>query len=619
MKILIESHPYPKQILQDLNMPSHLIYDDVPGESSVECVGYYHNFEQKESVLILPKIFLAQNKNVFSNIPVHELAHTSFGDLVKKYHKNRTETDFIYRFSLILYLSLKTFRQRKIESKIVQKAALKNVISNINDNQQTALDLVLSLIDFHKEHKNLIVFTQKTLENQKNKHINWHKTINNTLPLLKNNTPIYHQTFQKQQYVSNEDELLRIFFSVLKSFKDNYGFSMDVETNYDLISKIEDPSVSNRILRSLKQLQGSYFNDIFRRLLKMLVLYFEQQTQAGTQKAKEEYVLCSNYNIVFEDMIDKLLSQPIEEDDVKKMKNLPDGKIIDHLFEENALFDSDRIYYIGDSKYYKETTALDNKYNVFKQWAYAKNIIQLEIDKRHNKTTRRYRDDLTEGYNPSPNFFIQGFIKHDDFTDLAQLFAFDADEKAENNHFTNRVFDRDTLVILHFKINFLFVLKSYMSLDKIWLEQYRLEIVNAIKTHVKAYYTQTYQFYDLKPKALSLEKFISKHFHILHGKIYRTDFMERHASDSVILGLNPEYVTIVTYCRMFIQTSNKFVSLSARCCPTKYLFLLMVVRSFQNSLLLNLFDFHTVPMFYLRLYRLLRLCPYFHQNLVHFL
>ena len=77
------------------------------------------------------------------------------------------------------------------------------------------------------------------------------------------------------------------------------------------------------------------------------------------------------------------------------------------------------VYYIGDSKYYK--IGSDPKGEaVYKQYTYARNVIQwnlnLFLDEKSKDSEKdrykniRLRDDITEGYNVIPNFFVSANI-----------------------------------------------------------------------------------------------------------------------------------------------------------------------------------------------------------------
>lgn len=100
-------------------------------------------------------------------------------------------------------------------------------------------------------------------------------------------------------------------------------------------------------------------------------------------------------------------------------------------------------------------------------------MIQYNIDLLNETGTYytenlRYRDELTEGYNITPNFFIYGYINN--FKD------FDNDELNEKGkivksfHFEDRLFDRDTLFVHQYKINFYTYLKATLNLGNKLLE-----------------------------------------------------------------------------------------------------------------------------------------------------
>ena len=99
-----------------------------------------------------------------------------------------------------------------------------------------------------------------------------------------------------------------------------------------------------------------------------------------------------------------------------------DGKLVDHLYTYPGLIEADeeqRTYYIGDSKYYKLGAKLGDT-SIYKQYTYARNIVQYNIDLWLDETQPnpevRLRDDLTEGYNIIPNFFISAAMKPGDYS-----------------------------------------------------------------------------------------------------------------------------------------------------------------------------------------------------------
>jgi len=526
MKILLENYTYPPKELQKL-LPEEFVSIRKDGKQSANLVGYYHNFADNQTIIILPKIFAEKNL-AFGNIPVTDFLQEDALELLKKQGKTKSERDFVYRFAFIFYLSLKEFRARNEQNEITESGNLRNIISNIENHEVSELDLIFSLLRFYQENKDLILFKQKMAEKQHFQKTNWAKTIRNQTPFLQGKMPIYLQTNEKQKTQDNENELFAIFFTLLDRFKKEYGLNISFE--YANILRGND--FDNKALKTLKNIRNQYFQDKFKRLLLLLLAYFEKKTSGNAKEGKEEFILCRNYNIVFEDMIDKLLS---DTNLPKGLKEQRDGKIVDHLFQYDSLFNPESIFYIGDSKYYKETTAYSDN-SIYKQHTYAKNVIQYNINLFHQKLNDvrfRYRDELTEGYNITPNFFIEAYIDMQNLNDTKDNFQFDKEQKAKiNYHFENRIFDRDTLIILNFKINFLFVINAYIEKNSLKIQQFKQNAISLIRANLVDYFNENYEFYEIFPNK-SVETFVNEHFRLLIGKIYRTS----NAPERLILGL----------------------------------------------------------------------------------
>jgi hypothetical protein len=200
-----------------------------------------------------------------------------------------------------------------------------------------------------------------------------------------------------------------------------------------------------------------------------LISNYDKAEKIATKSYLEESVLATSFNNVFEDMIDQLVGS----NELNTVKYNKDGKIIDHLYKDNSLINNGNTYYIADSKYYKESSDLGEN-SVYKQFTYAKNIIQynLNLFQKGRDYLPSMRDDLTEGYNVVPNFFIRAsavgegglydyendYLKSEFETDLQNR-----NNKLVNYHFPNRLFDRDTLVLQTYNINFLYVLAKYVE------------------------------------------------------------------------------------------------------------------------------------------------------------
>lgn len=117
---------------------------------------------------------------------------------------------------------------------------------------------------------------------------------------------------------------------------------------------------------------------------------------------------------------------------------------------------------------YKYSTPVGEN-SISKQFTYAQNVIQWSFDALKGTTEckdERYkirlRDDRTEGYNVLPNFFISATV---DFQRLDynadNLRLHEGKNQHESSQFSDRLFDRDTLLLSHYDVNFLFVLAMY--------------------------------------------------------------------------------------------------------------------------------------------------------------
>jgi hypothetical protein len=287
----------------------------------------------------------------------------------------------------------------------------------------TLLYILLSLIQFNKDNQSLITFILKNLHSGFNK-INWTKTINHSAAIIQNDEPVYINPVNKKRQVNFDEELLVIYYSILNYIGQTYGFHVDITVGFSLItgSKFESYLNGRGIIR-LRQIKYKYFSDKMLELWNLCYAFFAHRTEITTSAELKEYLLVKNFYVVFEAIIDELIGDKKDElpEDFKDQK---DGKLVDHLYTYPGLIQADeeqRTYYIGDSKYYKIGGSLGDT-SIYKQYTYARNIVQYNIDLWLNKKEGdpdpevRLRDDVTEGYNIIPNFFISAAMEKDDYS-----------------------------------------------------------------------------------------------------------------------------------------------------------------------------------------------------------
>ena len=95
-----------------------------------------------------------------------------------------------------------------------------------------------------------------------------------------------------------------------------------------------------------------------------------------------------------------------------------------------------------------------------------------------------------------------------------------------SKHFQNRLFDRDTLLLFHYDVNFLFVLSLYARNNKgeqdLWKENIRAKFCIEIRNWLQ----QDFNFYAMRPlPSVNVKEYVETHFRQVLGKVY-TPFEE---------------------------------------------------------------------------------------------
>lgn len=526
MRIFIEGESYSLDILKPIFGDKFYMPNGVNG--IIDNVGYYHSIDN-EVIYLLPKVFIDTTGLILNKYPKDLFSENSIDDVIE----SQDELNWLKRFLIIFYKGLIEYRIR-YKNTIQSKGDVLQLSSSLGENEYSFLDIVLSFVNFHKKNKNTILFIHKKQTSAKHKKVNWVKTVRKSNPFVTyEGIPIYSELNVKKKYIDTEEELLCMFYSVLNHLKTEYNFSIQIDESYTITKGSAYEKLAANAPKILKKIRYKYFSDTLVKMHKLLELYFSKSNKVSIQKKNEDFIMVKYYHLIFEDMIDKLITSKIDTKEtskgvsLKKLKENKDGKIIDHLFEYDSLIDRDEsIFYIGDSKYYKTNNEVQEN-SIYKQFTYAKNVIQFNIDllnegKKINNNIR-YRDKVTEGYNITPNFFIQGVVTDIfDFEDDKLAIDFDKGFK-HSYHFKERIFDRDSLFVNHYSINFLFVLKSYTNKSSFELEKYRVEIHKKFRTNFITYLKKQnlFKFYftEFESKEL-LKQFIDIEFRNLTGRVY---------------------------------------------------------------------------------------------------
>lgn len=524
MILLIEGYKYKaddvKEVLEGLGLLENLNQEVI-----VNYVGYMYNPHIKNCVFILPKVLIDENEKAFGHIDPTDLIH-----LDKAESLTEEERRFIYEFAVWIYRALYVFKNSNPDNDIIYHKQMTKVGNHHRHMTNTFLEVLLALVDFNKKNQNFFMMVLRNLHSGNNK-INWTKTISSSQAFVQDEEePIYLNPVNKKRLINFDEELLVIFFSILNYIRGRYGFPVQIQMGYELIQGEQ----FNRYLNGygqirLRQIKYKYFSDKTLYLWELCYAFFERSHQIAITSELQEYLVAKNFNIVFEAIIDELVG---DKELPEGLKDQPDGKIVDHLYSYKSLTttgdENKDVFYIGDSKYYKLGNEIGSE-SVYKQFTYARNVIQwnmnLFLDGKDNNWSKRvskYRDEVTEGYNIVPNFFISARmdkeLSYDD-----KIYETQKDNKFFiQRHFENRLFDRDTLLIYHYDVNFLYVVSLYAQNDDGAKQQWKDKVRALFRKEIQQKLQGDFKFYAMTAHPnVDATQYIEENFKEVLGKLYQ--------------------------------------------------------------------------------------------------
>ncbi|MBR6417350.1 MAG: hypothetical protein IKS36_00945, partial [Bacteroidales bacterium] len=342
-----------------------------------------------------------------------------------------------------------------------------------------------------------------------------------------------------------------IFFSILNYLNQEYGFNAPINIQYELIQGKQFKQYLRGMGKMrLMQIKYKYFSDKALQLWDLCYAFFENSYRIAINTHAQEYILAKSFNVVFEAMIDELIGTP-HNNIPKGLADQSDGKRVDHLYTDLALTSADNqsnreVYYIGDSKYYKNGHPLTSE-SVYKQYTYARNVIQWNInlflsdetafdedDRKNRKEDReRFKDirlqdgAITEGYDVIPNFFISAFV-YDDHKYIAQKNIakhFDGNGQhctKVSYQFPDRLFDRDTLFLSHYDVNFLYVLYLYARNKTNEKTKWKRHVRDIFRKEIREVIQDQYKIYAMRARlGVDGELYMQQHFYELNGRVFQ--------------------------------------------------------------------------------------------------
>lgn len=528
MRIIIEGHQYDADKVNDiLDGISRL--KDVEGKISVNYVGYYYNPTLNDCVFILPKVLMEHGK-LFGSYDPEEVIHVDECKML-----NDEEYRFIYELAVWVYRAIVVFNELNKKNTIVRMQYVAQMGKGRLRQSNTFLDILLALQKFNKENQQFFFFILRNLHSGYNK-INWTKTIAHEQAIVQQGMPVYMNVVNKKRQVNFDEELLVIYFSILNYMQERYGFPVQINMGFDLITGARfEQYMKGMGTARLRQIKYKYFSDKALYLWELCFAFFDQSKKINVETNDKEYLLVSDFNIVFESIIDELIGdKPDDDAALSELKEQKDGKRVDHIYRYKDLTNNTEeksIYYIGDSKYYKrdrEDGVLLGMESIYKQFTYARNVIQWNIDLFNDPKKEwqreghlKLRDDITEGYNIIPNFFISA---HQDNLSMEEELKEDPNNKDSrygNRQFKNRLFDRDTFLLAHYDVNFLFIIALYGRNKTNEKRQWKEKIQGIFRDKIQSILSEKYTFYAMTAHAdVVADDYLRENFQMVLGKVY---------------------------------------------------------------------------------------------------
>lgn len=559
MLLFIEGYPYKldHKIREDLTVEEALggvvsHFNKKEEYYRPEYVGYCYSKAAEDMIFFLPKVVLTgeqkedkSSDTIFGAEPT-KIINFEASDLEKNFREGEGNKykDFLSELSIWIYRTINVYKKDKDEN-ILEPREIQSKSTGCRLKPKTLLDVIIALRDFNRHNQDYLTFIVKNVHSGFNK-IHWTKTISKSQAIVTNDVPVYLDPVNKKKVVNFDEELLIIYFSILNYIQEVHGFSFDLNINYSLIPTkvIKNKYIAKNFgARRLRQIKYKYFSDKALRIWELCYAFFDREHKISMKVPEDDYLLARNFEHIFEVMIDKLVSGDEKKELPDELKDQKDGKLVDHMYIDNGLLvksdlEQELTYYIGDSKYYKRgkdgNVNLGEK-SIYKQYTYARNVIQWNMNMflRLPKTDvydnqPQLRDDLTEGYNPIPNFFISAHIPDKAHSEENKFLSFEDDSLHNeeniqlNRQFENRLFDRDTLLLCHYDVNFLFIVSLYGRDNKKRQEEWREGVRKEFRKSIQQTLNKLYSFSILQPLAgKDCYGYIKENFHKLNGKIYR--------------------------------------------------------------------------------------------------
>lgn len=521
IKVFFEGYTYSSELIKDCIGEKNPGRFFLSGRKGVNAVGYFYDSDKKTDVFLLPKAFCvskpsspdgksteapdeASSNQESTDDDIDEKPENSdngwaFGvsirDLVnwcsgksRVTEKWKNLADFVDECPIWIVRALDKYAKEKVRKDTIPP----ELVIHGDEQGRTLPSLVNEILDLFRKNRDYYVFLKVKSRSGQNRP-DWPRTMRRSQAWLSGKPgkrkPVYLDLRSHVKRIDYDEELMVLFLSTVAHLKRKGWTRVELDVPYNLLSEgeyerlLESQGDDNLGVRRLRRMRNNYFNDRMLEIWHLMMAWFRRVS--AVRNGYPDMLIATSFQVVFEAMVDELFGGGAKLP--KNLKAQKDGKRIDHIFAHDALFQpGKKIWYIGDSKYYRLTESPSGEgplvkdfgdKSYFKQFTYAKNVIQ-EMVNRINDPKRKgkreddcgvdpanYRDEETEGYAPTPNFFVSGIVKEGYTLEEPKFdLVTPVDQgKMESCHFPDRLFDRDTLLLQQYNINFLYVLASYVG------------------------------------------------------------------------------------------------------------------------------------------------------------
>ncbi|OZM56875.1 hypothetical protein CIB95_08880 [Lottiidibacillus patelloidae] len=480
---------------QKFNLDESFIKEEISrltdeNTGKINKVGYFKNREN-DIYIIFPKSF-SNDKEFISN----QLSHDKQGK------------------AILLYKTLRRYAS-------INQNASNEIISNIKEEHNTFLDIILSIIKFHNQHPHMYL-TTKVIEKNRGKRVLWSKTIKKSNPIINKKDILYIDALKQNNKLVNEDILFTLFYSVLYSIKKKFNFAISLSEGLPILKGHQFNKLEKKALKILNTIKHNYYSDNQRRIVQLLIFYFQIEENSRSKEGSHEYLLTSSFNLLFEKIVDEIIS---DKESVLNLKKQIDNKELDHVYYDQSFFSKRNTIFVGDSKYYiGESIGTMDSSSKYKQYNYIKNVIDIFVLKKASKYFKKnniiLRDETFEWYELLPNFFVFSTTEKNSKLNNLNQFFWKTDEKPiEKTHFQNRIFDRDSQYIFSFKLNLDYAMKIFTQNVS---SHQKKEFRHIIRESIKKFLQEKYDFYIVVDK-LKFPNILNSNFKTFNGKFITTD------------------------------------------------------------------------------------------------